>query len=104
MLRSEVRYNEAERAWFGAAEGPRRCVVRFEDYVRDLPGARERIYAARMDGPPGPHVPAAHPPRRRHACAVDRSLAQLGIDATALDARLADYRAWTRAGAGPAPR
>lgn len=96
IIRSEPEYCEVERAWYTAPEGPRRCVVRFDDYVRDLAGTMERIYASCMEGPVPDHTPREHPPRRRHAYLLDRSLAQVGIDVEALDAELADYRAWCR--------
>ena len=41
-------------------------------------------------------VPRQHPPRRRHDYQLDRSLAQCGIDVAAIEAALADYRAWCR--------
>ena len=69
-------------------------MIRFDDYVRDLTGTMQRIYAACMEGPVPDHIPREHPPRRRHAYSLDRSLAQVGIDAVALNRRLADYRAW----------
>ena len=94
LLRTEIAYCELEKAWYTAAEGPSRCVIRFDDYVRDLTGTMQRIYAACMEGPVPDHIPREHPPRRRHAYSLDRSLAQVGIDAVALNRRLADYRAW----------
>lgn len=99
LLRAEVEYCEVERAWYTAPAGPIRCVVRFDDYVRDLGGTMEHIYATCMDGPVPGHVPRQHPRRRRHAYRLDRSLAQCGIDATAIETALADYRAWCRGAA-----
>ncbi|GDX80846.1 hypothetical protein LBMAG42_26570 [Deltaproteobacteria bacterium] len=97
ILRSEVAYCEAEQAWFTAPNGPARTVVRFEDYVRDLPGTMRRIYAECMEGPVPATVPKEHAPRRRSHYQVDRSLEQLGIDAAALNERLAAYVKWCRA-------
>jgi hypothetical protein len=93
-LRTEVAYCEAELAWFTAAEGPRRCVVRFTDFVADLEGTLRKVYAECLDTEPPDCAPREHPPRRRTAYTVDRSLEQLGVDAAALDIRLADYLAW----------
>lgn len=94
ILASEADYGDAEQAFYTADGGPIRCVVRFDEYVRDLPGTMERIYATCMDGPVPAHVPREHPPRRRTHYRVDRSLEQLGVDVAALRARTADYRAW----------
>lgn len=97
LVRSEVAYCEAEQAFYGAPEGPRRCVVRFDDYVRDLPGTMARIYRECLDRAP-PDRPWEHAARRRDAYRLDRTLAQVGIDEAALDARLAEYRAWSSGG------
>jgi hypothetical protein len=45
-----------------------------------------------------PHVPRQHPPRKRTQYLLDRSLAQVGVNEAALDARLAPYIAWCREG------
>lgn len=93
-LRSESNYCKAEMAWFTVESG--RCVVRFEDYVRDLPGTMEKIYAACMDGPVPAHVPREHPPRRRERYLLDRSLEELGVDVALLRTELAEYEAWCK--------
>lgn len=94
IARAELRYNEQELAWYSAPGPTRRCVIRFDDYVRDLGGTLDRVYAECMEGPPPSTSPREHPPRRRHAYQVDRSLAQLQIDAAAYDAAQAAYVAW----------
>jgi hypothetical protein len=78
-LRIEVPYDEAERAWYGAPDGQRRCVVAFEDYVADLGGTLHRIYAEVLEAP-APPLPATHAPRERTKYRIDRSLAELGVD------------------------
>lgn len=39
MAEPELAYNVAEQAWFTRDDGVYRCVVPFEEFVRDLPGA-----------------------------------------------------------------
>jgi hypothetical protein len=39
-------------------------------------------------------VPHSHPPRERKRYTVNRSLAELGIDADRMRTELADYVAW----------
>jgi hypothetical protein len=97
IAKSEAAYCEIEQAWFTRPDGPRRCVVRFSDYVRDLEGTMARVYRECLGLSTLPaHVPREHTPRRRHGYTYDRSLAQVGVDEAALDARLAEYRAWCR--------
>jgi len=95
-LRTEVEYCQVEKAWFTAPDGPRRCVLRFHEYLGDLPGTLRRVYAECLDSTPPPDAPTEHPPRRRSHYQVDRSLEQLGIDAVAVHLHLADYVAWCR--------
>lgn len=115
LVRSEIGYCEAEMAWFGRADGsdgsdgmgdmggvdrsgPRRCVLRFDDYVRDLEGTMTEVYRVCLDRDVlPPHVPRSHAPRVRRDYLLDRSLGQLGIDGAGLDARLGEYRVWCRA-------
>lgn len=97
LLASEVAYSEIEQDWYTRPDGPRRCIVRFSDYVRDLEGTLRRVYRECLDEPElPPWAPREHAPRRRHGYTHDRSLADLGIDEDALNARLADYVAWCR--------
>lgn len=93
---AEVAYCRAEMAWFTREDGVRRCVLRFDEFVKDLPGALGRVYRAiGADGPP-PGVRTVHVEGHRGPYSVDHTLADLGIDATAVDAALAEYRAWCR--------
>lgn len=95
LARSELLYNRNEQAWFTRAEGPRRCVLRFDDFVRDLRGALGAVYRVCLDRPTlPPWAPRAHAPRRRKDYTVDRSLQSLGIDPDAYAAAQADYVAW----------
>jgi len=100
VTRSEITYCEREQVWFSQIDGPRRCVVRFEDYVADLPGVMAEVYRTCLDTPALPdHVPTAHPPRERTHYQVNRTLEQVGIDEVALNERLASYALWRRASA-----
>jgi hypothetical protein len=95
--KSETAYCEMEQEWFTRERGPRRCIVRFADYVRDLEGTMTRIYRECFDAQSlPPWVPRTHAPRKRHGYTYDRSLAAVGIDQEALDARLASYITWCR--------
>lgn len=94
---AEVAYCETEQAWFQEPAGPRRCVVRFDDYLRDLPGTMQAVYRACLDRDLSPHVPRVHAARVRSDYSVDRSLAELGVDEAALKERLAAYRRWCAA-------
>jgi hypothetical protein len=97
VAKSETAYCEIEQDWFTREPGPRRCVVRFADYVRDLEGAMTQIYRECLDSPTlPPWVPRTHEPRKRHGYTYDRSLAAVGIDEAALEQRLASYIAWCR--------
>lgn len=101
LLRSEITYCEQEQAWFTRDHdgGPRRCVLRFSEYVRDLEGTMCKVYRECLDTEDlPPHVPREHPPRRRTEYLLDRSLAQVGVSEAELDARLASYIAWCRQG------
>jgi hypothetical protein len=95
--KSEAAYCEIEQEWFTREPGPRRCVVRFTDYVRDLEGTMARIYRECLDAPTlPPWVPRTHAPRKRHDYTYDRPLTAVGIDEGTLELRLAAYIAWCR--------
>lgn len=94
LLQAEAAYCETEQEWFCAAPD-RRTVVRFRDYVDDLPGTMKRVYAECLQQEAVPeHVPHRHVPRRRSQYAVHRTLEELGIDQAALARRLHGYRVW----------
>lgn len=100
LVRSEIAYCEQEQAWFTRDEGPRRCVLRFAEYVRDLEGTMRKVYRECLDTEELPaHVPRQHPPRKRTQYLLDRSLAQVGVNQAQLEARLAAYIEWCREGA-----
>lgn len=96
-LEAELTYCDAELAWFRSAEGPRRCVVRFDEYVRDLPGTLRTVYRECLDLEAPSDLTDVHAPRRRGPYRIDRSLEQLGVDVEALNQRLEAYRSWCRA-------
>jgi hypothetical protein len=96
IVRTEQRYNAEELAWYTAPGPTARCVIRFDDYVRDLGGTLDTVYSQCMDGPPPPSLPREHPPRRRTNYQVDRSLEALRVDGAAFDAAQGEYLRWCR--------
>lgn len=95
LLQTEIDYCRIEQAWYSQEEEPRRCVVRFAEFVADLEGTMQYVYRVCLDQEQlPPHVPRAHPPRERSQYTINRSLAELGIDSEAVRAQLADYVAW----------
>lgn len=99
LVQAEIEYCENEQAWFTQQTGARKCVIKFDDYVKDLEGTMKQVYQACfgvLELPP--HVPRAHAPRQRTHYHIDRSLEQLGINGQALNARLANYVAWCKGG------
>lgn len=103
IARAERAYNEAERAWFTRPDGPRRTVLRFADYVRDVEGTMRRVYTECLDAEALPEsAPRSHLARKRHDYCVDRSLGQLGIDGAAYDAAQAAYVSWCEPTVQPA--
>jgi hypothetical protein len=99
----ELRYNDAERAWYTRPEGPRRVVIVFDDYVRDLPGTLRRVYQECLHREVPEHLPTTHPHRKR-SYTVDRSLAELGVDLEAFHQRSAPFVAWMEAARPPPAR
>lgn len=93
---AEVSYCETEMTWYTSPQGPRRCVIRFDEYLRDLEGTMRTVYRQCLDRELPAHVPRVHAPRVRTNYSVDRSLAQLGVDEAALKRRLEAYEAWCR--------
>ncbi len=102
FVEAETEYCQREMEWYQETRGAKKCVLRFQDYIRDLEGAMRQVYRECFDSPDlPPHVPTVHEPRQRTNYLVDRSLAQLGIDAPALNARLIKYIDWCRGTAVP---
>ena len=97
LLRSEVQYCEMEQDWFSRSEGARRCVLRFSEYVVDLDESLARVYRDCLDMEVPANRPTSHAKRNRTNYLIDRSLADLGVDESALNARLAAYIEWCRA-------
>lgn len=97
LMDTEEEYCRIEQAWYTRPQGPRRCVIRFGEYVKDLEGTMKRVYKECLgqDEVP-PHVPRVHAARERTNYVIDRSLTQLGIDEQALTTRLADYVKWCK--------
>ncbi len=91
---ADVAYCETEMAWFQNPDGPIRCVIPFDDYIRDLEGTIRKVYRECLNRELSPHVPRVHAPRVRTNYSVDRSLEQLGVDENALKKRLEKYRQW----------
>jgi hypothetical protein len=95
LAETEREYSLVEQAWFTRPDGPRRCVVRFDEFVHDLQSAMRRVCRVCFDEDALPaHIPQNHPPRDRKNYTVNRSLAELGIDADAYRQSLAAYIAW----------
>jgi hypothetical protein len=95
LERTENDYCAVEQDWFTREDGARRCVIRFSEFVHDLPAAMTEVYrvCCDLDQLP-PHIPVEHAPRERKNYTVNRTLEELGIDETELRSRLASYIAW----------
>lgn len=93
----EIDYCETEMEWFERPDGPNRCVVRFDEYVKDLPGTIERVYREGLGREPPANMPREHAARTRSNYSVDRSFAEAGIDEAAMKERLDAYRKWCKA-------
>lgn len=101
VMDMEITYCLDEMAFFQKEGGARRCVVRFDDYVKDLEGTMKLVYRECLDcDEVPPHVPRVHGDRVRTNYSVDRSLLQLRVNVDQLNQDLADYRVWCR-GRGP---
>lgn len=97
LVPASIAYCEQEMAFYKKPEGARRCIVRFDDYVKDLEGTMRRVYRECLDQEElPPHVPRQHAQRVRENYAIDRSLEQIGVDVGALNQRLSDYRDWCK--------
>lgn len=97
LVETETLYCDIEQVWYTRQGTARRCVLRFSEYVKDLESTMKKVYreCLDMDTLP-PHVPTTHPPRERTNYLLNRSLAQVGVNEAALNARLAGYIAWCR--------
>ena len=99
LRQTESDYCRLEQAWFSQPGDARRCVIRFAEFVADLEGTMSQVYRVCFDvAELPPHVPRTHPDRERKNYTVNRSLAELGIDAADLRTELADYAAWCQPG------
>ena len=98
LLQCEVAYCREEQAWHTREDGPRRCVLAFSHYVRDLEGTLEKVYRECLDIDTLPaHVPREHTPRKRTDYLFDRTLAQAGVSEEEVETALADFIAWCAA-------
>jgi len=84
----QLAYQAGEDAWLGRPGAPRRCVVEFDAVVADLPGTLRKVYGEALGVAPPDPLPELHAHRRRGGYALNRSLAQAGVDEAALPARL----------------
>ncbi len=97
FMEGEAEYCVLEMAWYTAQTGSRKCVLRFDDYIRDLEGAMTKVYRECFDITElPPHVPIVHAKRHRTNYMIDRSLEQLEVDVVQYRARLAPYYAWCK--------
>jgi hypothetical protein len=95
---TEVSYCEKEMRWYQSPEGPLRCIIPFDDYIRDLEGTMRKVYRECLNQDLSPHVPRVHAPRVRTNYSVDRSYEELGMDEEALRKRLENHGRWCRTG------
>jgi hypothetical protein len=97
LTKTETEYCEVEQEWFSRKDGPKRIVIRFEDFVADLQTTMLEVYSFCFgDTVLPPHVPLEHPPRERKNYRINRSLADLGINESELKSRLASYIIWCK--------
>lgn len=92
----EVSYCLREQRWY-QSRPHNSTVVRFTDYVADLEGTLTLIYQRCLPNvDPTGYIPTTHAPRQRTNYAINRTLAEVGIDEQALLAPLQSYRQWCR--------
>lgn len=97
FMKIEPEYCEEEMRFYRRVGGARRCVVLFQDYVKDLEGTMHKIYRECLGQETlPPHVPIVHAERSRTNYLVDRSLEQLQIDVDGLNKRLDAYIKWSK--------
>ena len=106
-MEEEPRYCDGELRWHGQPPPPGgvRCLIRFDDYLRDLEGTMQTVYRTCMAQTQlPPHISTVHAARHRTDYRIDRSLIQLSLPPDAIRARLPAYIDWCRAQrADPAP-
>ena len=97
LTRTETEYCEVEQEWFSRKDGTKRIVIRFADFVADLQATMLEVYGFCFgDTVLPPHVPHEHPPRERKNYRINRSLADLGVNESELNSRLASYIIWCK--------
>jgi hypothetical protein len=97
LTRTETEYCEVEQEWFSRKDGTKRIVIRFADFVADLQATMLEVYGFCFgDTVLPPHVPLEHPPRERKNYRINRSLADLGVNESELNSRLASYIIWCK--------
>ena len=99
-LLMEEAYCLNEQAWLSRPEATRHTVVRFEEFVADLPGTLNRVYTDGLSMAPPETLPEVHAHRARSGYAVDKTLVELGVDVAALKERLAGPIEYQRAPGG----
>jgi hypothetical protein len=100
LVKTEEVYCKVEQAKFSNDAGdPNKCHLRCTDFCSDLESSLKFIYNECLDVRPLPDSMAkTHPSRKRTHYTVNKSLAELHIDESALDERLASYISWCRRG------
>ena len=97
LTKTETEYCEVEQEWFSRKDGPKRIVIRFADFVADLQTTMLGVYGFSFGDTVLPaHVPLEHPPRERKNYRINRSLADLGVNESELNSRLASYIIWCK--------
>lgn len=95
LEKTEIEYCQLEQAWYTQPSDVRRCVVRFTEFVQDLPATMRHVYRDCFGNDELPtRIPLTHPPRERKNYSVNRSLKDLGIDEDGLRKKLEAYIQW----------
>ena len=102
-LLMEEAYCINEQAWLSRPEATRHTIVRFEEFVADLPGTLNRVYTDGLSMSPPERLPEVHTHRARSGYTVDKTLVELGVDVAVLKERLAGPIVWQKA-PGATPR
>jgi hypothetical protein len=89
-----VAYLQDEERWYkDTSDGVTKIVLRFEDYVKDLPKTLEYLYEA-MGEKPSSSLPQSHSSRSRRGYQINRSLSSLGIREDVIREDLRTYYEW----------